>query len=272
MQANMKEVLFDQMLLKHVMGKLLIKNGKVDMKNLSFETMGGQVVMNGAYTAPEKGQPMLDAGFDMKNISFTQAYKELGLVQQMAPVFEGLKGNFSGDMKISTPLDEQMSLVMNAVQGSGTLSTKDLSLSGVKVIDQIADIVKKPSMKEIKVKDLNIDFEIADGRVNTKPFDLKLGDYSMNLSGSTGLDQTIDYRGKITMPAEGLGAKLGTVDMTIGGTFASPKVGIDMASLAKNAAEQALKGLGEKLNGNSDGSGEKKSVLDKALDLFKKKK
>lgn len=45
-----------------------------------------------------------------------------------------------------------------------------------------------------------------------------------------------------------------------------------MASLAKNAAEQALKGLGEKLNGNSDGSGEKKSVLDKALDLFKKKK
>lgn len=91
MQANMKEVLFDQMSLKHVMGKLLIKNGKVDMKNLSFETMGGQVVMNGAYTAPEKGQPMLDAGFDMKNISFTQAYKELGLVQQMAPVFEGLK-------------------------------------------------------------------------------------------------------------------------------------------------------------------------------------
>lgn len=272
MQANMKEVLFDQMLLKHVMGKLLIKNGKVDMKNLSFETMGGKVVMNGAYTAPEKGQPMLDAGFDMKNISFAQAYKELGLVQQMAPVFEGLKGNFSGDMKISTPLDEQMSLVMNAVQGSGTLSTKDLSLSGVKVIDQIADIVKKPSMKEIKVKDLNIDFEIADGRVNTKPFDLKLGDYSMNLSGSTGLDQTIDYRGKITMPAEGLGAKLGTVDMTIGGTFASPKVGIDMASLAKNAAEQVLKGLGEKLNGNSDGSGEKKSVLDKALDLFKKKK
>lgn len=272
MQADMKEVLFDQMSLKHVMGKLLIKNGKVDMKNLSFETMGGQVVMNGAYTAPKKGQPMLDAGFNMKNISFAQAYKELGLVQQMAPVFEGLKGNFSGDMRISTPLDEQMNPVMNAVQGNGTLSTKDLSLSGVKVIDQVADIVKKPSMKEIKVKDLNVDFEIADGRVTTKPFDLKLGDYSMNLAGSTGLDQTIDYRGKITMPADGLGSKLGTVDMTIGGTFASPKVGIDMASLAKNAAGQVLKGLGEKLNGNSDGSEEKKSVLDKALDLFKKKK
>ena len=61
----------------------------------------------------------------------------------------------------------------------------------MKFIDQVADIVKKPSMKEIEVKDLNLGFEIKDGRVNTQPFDLKLGDYTMNLSGSTGLDQTM---------------------------------------------------------------------------------
>ena len=93
----------------------------------------------------------------------------------------------------------------------------------------------------------------------------------MNLSGSTGLDQTIDYTGKITLPSGGIGSALGTVDMTIGGTFTSPKVGIDMASLAKNAAEQALKSIvgGDNKEGES---GEKKSILDKARDLFKKKK
>ena len=242
------------------------------MRNLSFNTMGGSVTMNGAYAAPQNKQPELNAAFNMRNISFAQAYQDLGLVQQLAPIFAGLKGNFSGNLQIDTPLDATMSPVMSAVQGKGALSTKDLSLSGVKFIDQVADIVKKPSLKEIKVKDLNIDFEIKDGRVTTKPFDLKLGDYNMNLSGSTGLDQTIDYTGKITMPADGIASKLGTVDMTIGGTFTSPKVGIDMASLARNAAEQALKGLGEKLGSDSKGSEEKKSVINKALDLFKKKK
>lgn len=272
MQAAFRELLFDKMTLTDGKGTLLVRNGTVDMRNLSFNTMGGSVTMNGAYAAPQNKQPELNAAFNMRNISFAQAYQDLGLVQQLAPIFAGLKGNFSGNLQIDTPLDATMSPVMSAVQGKGALSTKDLSLSGVKFIDQVADIVKKPSLKEIKVKDLNIDFEIKDGRVTTKPFDLKLGDYNMNLSGSTGLDQTIDYTGKITMPAGGIASKLGTVDMTIGGTFTSPKVGIDMASLARNAAEQALKGLGEKLGNDSKGSEEKKSVINKALDLFKKKK
>lgn len=272
MQAAFRELLFDKMTLTDGKGTLLVRNGTVDMRNLSFNTMGGSVTMNGAYAAPQKKQPELNAAFDMRNISFAQAYQDLGLVQQLAPIFAGLKGNFSGNLQIDTPLDATMSPVMSAVQGKGALSTKNLSLSGVKFIDQVADIVKKPSLKEIKVKDLNIDFEIKDGRVTTKPFDLKLGDYNMNLSGSTGLDQTIDYAGKITMPADGIASKLGTVDMTIGGTFTSPKVGIDMASLARNAAEQALKGLGEKLGNDSKGSEKKKSVINKALDLFKKKK
>lgn len=271
MQANLKEVLFDKMKLENVNGTLLVKNGTIDMRNLSFNTMGGSITANGAYSAPKASQPHLNAGFDMKNIGFAQAYQELGLVQQLAPIFKGLKGNFSGNLQIDTPLDENMSPVMKKVQGSGNLSTKDLSLSGVKFIDQVADIVKRPSMKEIEVKDLNLGFEIKDGRVNTQPFDLKLGDYTMNLSGSTGLDQTIDYTGKITLPSGGIGSALGTVDMTIGGTFTSPKVGIDMASLAKNATEQALKGIvgGDNKEGES---GEKKSILDKARDLFKKKK
>ena len=272
MQAAFRELLFDKMTLTDGKGTLLVRNGTVDMRNLSFNTMGGNVTMNGTYAAPQKKQPELNAAFDMRNISFAQAYQDLGLVQQLAPIFAGLKGNFSGNLQIDTPLDATMSPVMSAVQGKGALSTKDLSLSGVKFIDQVADIVKKPSLKEITVKDLNIDFEIKDGRVTTKPFDLKLGDYNMNLSGSTGLDQTIDYTGKITMPAGGIASKLGTVDMTIGGTFTSPKVGIDMASLARNAAEQALKGLGEKLGNDSKGSEKKKSVINKALDLFKKKK
>lgn len=271
MQANLKEVLFDKMKLENVNGTLLVKNGTIDMRNLSFNTMGGSITANGAYSAPKASQPRLNAGFDMKDIGFAQAYQELGLVQQLAPIFSGLKGNFSGKLQIDAPLDENMSPVMQKVQGSGNLSTQDLSLSDVKFINQVADIVKKPSMKDIQVKDLDLSFEIKDGRVNTEPFDLKLGDYTMNLSGSTGLDQTIDYTGKITLPSGGIGSALGTVDMTIGGTFTSPQVGIDMASLAKNAAEQALKGIvgNDSKEGESE---EKESVIDKALNLFKKKK
>ena len=282
MQVKMNEVLMNKMKFNNLNGLLIVKNSKVDMQNLSLNTMGGSVVVNGAYATPEKSAPSLNAGFSLKEIGFAQAYRDLDMVQQMAPIFEGLKGNFSGSIKVNTQLDETMSPVMNTLSGSGSLSTKDLSLSGVKAIDMVADIVKKPSLKETKVKDLNIDFTIADGRINTKPFDLTLGDYKMNLSGSTGLDKSIDYKGKITIPASaGKVAQLGTVDMNIGGTFTSPKVSIDMESLAKKAATNAVENIANKLLGT--GSKEtttdstatqtdtKGKLLNKALDLLKKK-
>ena len=289
MQVKMKQVLMNKMQFNDLNGLLIVKDSKVDMQNLSLGTMGGTVVVNGSYATPKNSEPKLNAGFSLNNIVFAQAYRDLDMVQKLAPIFNGLKGDFSGNIKVNTLLDNTMSPIMSSLNGSGSLSTKDISLSGVKAIDMVADIVKKPELKEAKVKDLKIDFTIADGRINTKPFDLKLGDYTMNLSGSTGLDQSINYTGKIAIPQSlGKVSQLGTVDMNIGGTFTSPKVSIDMESLAKKAATNAIEKAGEKLVDkllggsttkteatDSTATEEKKDVkeqlLNKAINLLKKK-
>ncbi len=253
MQANFKEVLFNKMKFNDFKGLLVVKDSKIDMQNLSLKTMGGSVVVNGAYATPVGAYPTLNAGFALQQIAFAEAYNDLDVIRQLAPIFSGLTGHFSGEVRVDTALDAKMSPMMNSLSAYGALSTKDLSLQQMPFLDQIADIVKKPSLKTSKVKDLNISFTVDKGRVYTKPFELKVEDYVMRLSGSTGLDQTIDYKGTITIPdSAGKVAKLGTVDMTIGGTFKSPKVGIDMESLAKKAAQSALQELGNKLLGGAD--------------------
>ena len=250
MQTSFKEVLFNKMSFTDFNGLLVIKNSKIDMQNLSLKTMGGSVVVNGSYATPTGQYPSLNAGFALNEIGFAQAYNDLDIIRKLAPIFSGLTGHFSGTIRVDTKLDANMDPVINTFNAYGALATKDLSLRNMPFLDQIADIVKKPSLKNTKVKDLNIDFTVDKGRVHTKPFTLKVEDYVMVLSGSTGLDQTIDYRGTITIPdSAGKVAKLGTVDMTIGGTFKSPKVGIDMESLAKKAASNALQELGNKLLG-----------------------
>ena len=284
MDANLKQVLFDKMSFNNMNGKLVVKDGKVDMKNLSMNTMGGNVVMNSYYSTANVKKPEMKAGFKLSNIGFAQAYKELDMVQKMAPIFENLKGNFSGSINILTDLDATMSPVLNTMQGDGSLSTRDLSLSGVKAIDEIADAVKQPSLKDMKVKDMTLDFTIKDGRVETKPFDIKMGDYTLNLSGSTGLDQTIDYSGKVKLPTSvGNISKLMTLDLKIGGSFTSPKVSVDTKSMANQAveavADEAISKLGQKLGLDSAATANKDSIkqkvtekaAEKALDFLKKK-
>ncbi len=254
MQTNFQEVLFNKMKFNDFNGLLIVKDGKIDMQNLSLNTMGGSVVVNGAYATPTGSYPSFNAGFALKEIAFVEAYNDLDIIRKLAPIFSGLTGNFSGEVRVSTALDAKMSPMMNTLNAYGALSTKDLSLRNMPFLDQIADIVKKPSLKTSKVKDLNIDFTVDNGRVHTKPFTLKIEDYTMRLSGSTGLDQTIDYKGTITIPeSAGKVAKLGEVNMSIGGTFSKPKVSIDMESLAKKAAQSALQDLGNKLLGGKQG-------------------
>ncbi|NDV58970.1 AsmA-like C-terminal region-containing protein [Bacteroides sp. 519] len=293
MNLNMKKVLFGAMNFSNINGKLLVKNGKADMSNLSLNTMGGGVVMNGYYSTTDINKPVFNASFRMDSLSFAQTYKELDMVKQLAPVFENLKGKFTGSMKINTQLDSQMSPILSTMQGEGKLSTKGLSLSEVEIINKIADAVKKPEFKNISVKDMAIDFSIKDGRLGTQPFDIKWKDYNMNLSGTTGLDQTIDYTGKIQLPASaGKVAQLSTVDLKIGGSFTSPKISVDTESMAKQAVdavkdqavEKVTEKLGEKLGldstivANKDSLKEeiKEKATEKAKDalkdIFKKKK
>lgn len=284
MDAAMKQVVFDQMTFAQMNGKLLVKDGKVDMKNLSMNTLGGNVVMNGYYSTADLTKPQMDANFKLSNLSFTQTYKELNMARQMAPIFENLKGDYSGQLHVLTLLNPDMSPMLPTMQGSGSLSTKDLSLSGVKAIEQIAQAVNKPELKEMKVKDMTLNFTIKEGRVITQPFDLKLGEYVLNLSGSTGLDQTIDYSGKIKLPASAGGfAKLSTIDLKIGGNFTSPKVSLDTKSMANQAvesvAEKAVSELGKKLGLDSAVTANKDSLkqkvtekaTEKVLDFLKKK-
>ncbi len=251
MSVNMKKVLLNTLNFENVNGKLTVKDGKADMSNLSLNTMGGKVVMNGYYSTVNEKTPEMKASLKLTDMNFAQTYKELDMVRQIAPVFENLKGTYSGSMNLNTTFDDQLNPDLNTLQANGTLSTKNLSLSGVTVIDNIADALGKSELKNMSVKDMSVEFTVKDGRLITNPFDLKLGNYTMNLSGTTGLDQTIDYSGKIKLPESSSVASISTVDLKIGGTFTSPKVSLDTKSMAKQAATsvatKAAQEVGKKL-------------------------
>ncbi len=251
MNVDMAEIIFNEINLRDLKGRLKVKDGTADMSNLSANTMGGSVVINGAYsTAQNPNEPELDAAFALNGLSFAQTFKELSLVQKMAPIFENLGGNFSGKIAVDTKLDSVMSPQLSTLTASGSLNTRDLNLSGVDVIDKIADATKREELKDITVKDLNVDFTIKDGRIATKPFDIKMGNTTLSLNGTTGLDQTIDYAGKLKLP-EGAAKGISTIDLKIGGKFSSPKITIDTQSMVKQAAsaatDKALEAVGQKL-------------------------
>ena len=292
MNTKLKEVVFGKIVLKDVDGRILLRNGKADMTNLSMNTMGGEVVMNGFYSTEDEATPKLNANFIMNALSFSETYKSLDMVQSLAPIFNSLQGTFSGAMQIKTDLNNAMEPVYPTLQAAGNLKTQNLSLENVEVLQGLAKALKKEDMVNKPIKDLDINFVIKDGRLETKPFELKLGDYQLSVGGTSGLDQTIDYKGTVKLPSSVTKIEgLDTVGFIIGGSFNSPTFSIDTKSMleaggkvlenkAKDLiSKELLKNKKDTANvdgtdGNSKDLKEevKEEVGNKIKDLFKKKK
>lgn len=245
LNANMKEVVYDNINMKNMLGSIVVNGGKADMKNLSMNALGGSMKVNGYYsTANNPKQPEVNLGLDLKNVSYAETFKAFNFVQQLAPIFENMLGTYSVNFNMNTSLTENMMPMLTSLIGNGTLLSNDVTISDVPALTAMATALKNDQLKTISAKDIKIPFNIKEGRVHTSPFDINMGTTKMNLSGSTGLDQSIDYVAKVNLPSSISKGVLSSVNVKIGGSFTSPKVSLDAQNLLEQAASSALSGLG----------------------------
>lgn len=245
MKANMKQVLFDKIDIRNISGNLIVKDGAVRMSPLNFDAFGGKVAANGSYsTAKNKKRPEVNFDLNITKASFEETFKQLDMIRQIVPVFAKTGGSYSVKFDLKTPLDETMSPVLNELWANGVLSANDIHIQNLETFDKLATLLKNDKLRNIEAKDIEIPFTIENGLVKTKPFDIKMGNISMNLSGTTGLDQSIDYTAKISLPENTANGYLSNITAKIGGTFTKPSISLDTKSLVSSAVEKAI---GDKL-------------------------
>lgn len=78
MDANLKEVLFDKMAFTDMNGKLIVKDSKVDMKNLSMNTMEETWSWNGYYSTTDSGKTGNECRFQTKCPEFCTSIQRIG--------------------------------------------------------------------------------------------------------------------------------------------------------------------------------------------------
>lgn len=238
LNASFKKILFQKMVLDNVTGKLVVADGTVRMSPLRLNAFGGSMVANGSYSTAENAlRPTVDFDLDIQKASFEKTFDQLDMVKQVVPIFEKTGGTYSVKLDLQSALDSQMSPDLNTLTAGGVIRSNDIRLQNIEVFSQLATLLKNDKLKNIEAKDLKITFAIADGKVKTSPFDIKVGNITMNLSGVTGLDQTIDYTAKINIPGAGA---LSNVSATIGGTFTKPSIKLNAEEVVKEVVTSTV--------------------------------
>ncbi len=256
LSTNLKKILFQQMTISDVEGGMSIRGGELSLNKLALGLFGGQATASGCYSTKNPAEPTFTMDLGLKQASFQETFRQLEMVQKLVPLFEKTGGNYSLQMDLKTKIDEQMSPVLNSVDAHGQISSASIRLQNIKALDALAKALNSDKLKVIEAENVLIDFAIQQGRITTEPFDLKMGKTKMTLSGSTGLDQTIDYQAKVTLPEGAAGGVLSTVGVGIGGTFSKPEIKLGLKEAAQEAVKNVLDEQVQKLTGSESLSAE----------------
>jgi hypothetical protein len=257
--SKIAKLLYTNMEITNFNGTIKVLEQKLSFNNVGLNTIGSTMKMDGYYETTNPKKPTMDIDFGIQNLDIQKAFVTFNTVKKMAPMAEHTKGSLSTTFKMTTAFDSKLNPIYDDLFAQGVLTIPNAEISEVKAFQKLGDLLKNDKLKNPSISNVRIQFKVEKGRIYTQPFDVNLAGQKMSLSGSTGLDQTIDYKGTTMVPRSSMGAansalngvlaqanaKAGTnvklseninIGLGIGGTFSSPAVTTNLADIAKNEA------------------------------------
>ena len=266
LNAKANTVLYDNLVLKAVSGKLIIRDQKATLENMKTSIFGGTIGMNGSVSTKEK-TPNFKMDLGLNQVDIQQSFTQLDMLKKIAPIAGVINGKLNSTIQLSGNLDaKKMTPDLKTISGdlAGQLLSTTINPSNATILNALTANLKFIDLNKLNLNDVKAKLSFKDGKVNVNPFDIKYQDIKVNVGGTHGFDQTMNYNLKLDVPAKYLGAeankliaKLSTsdanklenipVNAVLTGTFKSPKVTTDMKSAVSNLTAQLVKQQKEKL-------------------------
>lgn len=207
LDANIKKVLYTNLVLDNMVGNIVVRNQKVDMTNLRMGVIGGALTINGYYETTNLKKPTVGMNLKMENFDIQTTFKTFNTIQKLAPIGEYAKGMFSATLEnFKTSMNDKMEPDLTDVNANGVFKTDKVNVGGFPPFVKLGEALKIEQLKNLEVNNINAKYFIKDGRLNLEPFTTKINAISTTISGSTGLDQTIDYKYKMEIPRSMFGS------------------------------------------------------------------
>ena len=264
--AKATNVLYDNLILKNVSGRMLVNNQKVTLQNVKTSIFDGLITMNGSVSTKEV-IPIFNMSLGLDKVDISKTFTQLEMLKKIAPIAGIINGKLNSTINLSGKLDaKEMTPDLKSITGDllGQMLSTTVNDKNSTVVNALSSNLKFLDMSKINLNDLKAVLSFDNGRVNVKPFDIKYQDIKINVGGSHGFDQSMGYNLKLDVPAKYLGseanallaklspsdaAKLQNVPINavLSGNFSSPKITTDMKTAVTTLATQLVQQQKDKL-------------------------
>ena len=236
---------------------MLIKDEKVTLENVSSTIFGGNMALNGSVSTKE-ATPIFDMEIGMKTFNITESFSKLEVLKSLAPLANLVQGKMNSTLKLSGKLTDDFVPNLATISGNALaqIQTDLINSKASPLLNTLANQLKFIDLSKLNLDDIKALVTFENGKVNVQPFNIKYKDIDINISGSHGFDQSMNYKATFNVPAKYLGneitglmSKLSSADASkivipvtavIGGNFNKPTVTTDYKAAVTSLTTQLV--------------------------------
>ena len=264
--AKAKTVLYDNLNLKNVKGKLRIKDQNANLKNMTMDIFNGQLGVSGNVST-KAAKPTFDMKLAMQQLDVSQSFESLDMLNALAPIAKVLQGELNSTIDVSGFLDENFSPDLMTITGNALaeILTSKVNANQSAILTGLGSKLDFIDLDKFDLKDLKTKLSFSNGQVSVKPFTINYKDIPIKVSGTHSFSNIMNYSAVLQVPAKYLGGDINRligkindsevekisipVIANIGGTFTSPNITTDLTSGVSSLTKQLIEIQKQKLIG-----------------------
>jgi len=250
-------VLYDNMKLTQAKGSMIIKNETATLQGVNANIFGGIINLSGNVST-KNAQPNFDMKLGLTQIDIAQIIQQMELARSIAPIASALIGKVSTNFDLSGNLTSDFSPILSSLVGGALAEINKAVVNPEKtpLLNQLNQNLELVDFSKIKLDGLTTQASFDNGMINVKPFQFEVEGVDVKVNGSHTFDANMNYTLDVKIPANKLGsnvssqlAKLAGEDMnqmfinlpvTIGGSFTSPKLQMNMQGAIQQLTNQII--------------------------------
>jgi uncharacterized protein involved in outer membrane biogenesis len=206
--AQIDQFEYDKIKAQNVRGHILVKNGILSIRETGLDILGGRITLNADYDTRDTLKPVMKADFNIESMALKDAFNTFNTVQKLAPAAKGIDGKFSVRMNYNSLLGADMMPLIHTISGSGRLQSNEVTLLESASYNKMKELLNLGEKYTNTFRDLLVSFKVNEGRIYVNPFDTRVGNIKMNISGDQGIDKTLNYVIRTEVPRSELGGSV----------------------------------------------------------------
>lgn len=256
--VNANTVVYDNLTLKDVSGKLNIKDETVSLQNVMTSIFGGKIGVDGSVST--KGEkPLFGMSLNLNNLDISQTFTQLEMLEKVAPIAGVISGKINSTIKLDGNLDaKELTPDLATLSGDlvGQLLGAKVNSDNSKLLSSLDSHLNFINFDKLNLDKIRTHLTFNNGVVNIQPIDLSYDDIDVQIAGTHGFDQSINYGVTFDVPAKHLGRDVTSllanlsgneaetmvvpIKANITGDFSNPKIQTDMKQVVTNLTNQII--------------------------------